>query len=113
MTNFILGSLLSWPIGVWVGRTMTRYQGGTPIVPYQRFVHDFINLDPSKHARSTFRMYWLVTCAAGGILFASFTMDEKLKVNRWYNRFDLKPYPAMVPKEDLDITERTIMEAHY
>lgn len=47
------------------------------------------------------------------MIFASFTMDEKLKVNRWYNRFDLKPYPAMVPKEELDITEKTIMEAHY
>ena len=33
-------------------------------------------------------------------------------VNTWYNRPDLKPYPAMVPKESMDITERTALEAH-
>jgi len=76
-------------------------------------VHDFINLDPSKHARDKFRRYFWLTCAAGGFLFASWSMDGRLMVNTWYNRPDLKPFPAMVPKESMDITERTIYETHY
>ena len=110
----MIGGLLTWPLGVLVGRRMTRYQGGTPIVPYNRIVHNFINLDPTYYARSTFRFYWLLTCAAGGFMFASYTMNERQIINTWYNRPDLKPYPAMVPKEEgFDITEHSIKEAHY
>ena len=46
-------------------------------------------------------------------MFASYTVSEKLLQNRWYNRPDLKPYPAMVPKDGMDITERSIYENHY
>jgi len=31
----------------------------------------------------------------------------------WYARPDLKPFPAMVPKEELSITERTALASHY
>jgi hypothetical protein len=31
----------------------------------------------------------------------------------WYNRPEFRPYPAMVPKEDLDITQKTALEAHF
>jgi len=34
MTNFVIGGFLTWPLGVWVGRKMTRSWGGTPVVPY-------------------------------------------------------------------------------
>ena len=44
-TNFMIGGLLTWPIGVLVGRAMTKTSGGVPMVPYNRFIHDFINLD--------------------------------------------------------------------
>jgi hypothetical protein len=83
---------------------MTHYQGGTPIIPHQRYVHDFFNLDPGYHTRKIFRRYWLGTCVAGGIFFTFITVDEKQVRDLWYNRPELKPYPAMVPKDDLDIT---------
>jgi DUF4097 and DUF4098 domain-containing protein YvlB len=34
-------------------------------------------------------------------------------MNTWYNRPDLKPYPAMVPKVEESITEKTAKAAHY
>lgn len=113
LVNFLIGGTLTWPLGVYVGRRMTRYQGGTPIVPYNRIVWDYVNLDPTKHARSTFRFYWMLTCAAGGFLFATFTVSDKFLINKWYNRPDLKPFPAMVAKDDMDVTEKTIYEHHY
>lgn len=36
-----------------------------------------------------------------------------MKKDAWYSRPDLKPFPAMVPKETMDITERTLYETHY
>lgn len=36
-----------------------------------------------------------------------------MKKDEWYSRPDLRPFPAMVPKEYLDITERSAYEAHY
>ena len=54
----------------------------------------------------------MMTCAVGGFIFAYYTTDQRQMVNQWYNRPDLKPYPAMVPRECMDVTERTILEAH-
>ena len=92
---------------------MTTYQGGVPAIPYQRWVHDFFNLDPTKHTRSVFRFYWFATMIAGGIAFTYLTVDQRQVRNLWYNRPDLKPFPAMVAKDDLDITEQTALEAHF
>ncbi len=33
--------------------------------------------------------------------------------DEWYTRPDLKAFKAMVPKEQLDVTERAAYEAHY
>lgn len=113
LTNAALGFILTWPLGVIIGRRMTRFQGGVPIVPYQRFVHDFPNLDPGRLPRNMFRWYFFLTCTIGGLAFAVYTTDTRQMVNRWYNRTDLKPYPAMVPGNDeLDITEKTARAAH-
>ena len=49
----------------------------------------------------------------GGFLFAKMTVKDNYMVDAWYQRPDLKPFPAMVPKEELDITERTMLESHY
>lgn len=40
-------------------------------------------------------------------------MHQNHRRDAWYQRPDLKPYPAMVPKEELDVTERTMLESHY
>ena len=49
----------------------------------------------------------------GGYLFAYFTTSTNQIRNAWYNRPDLKPFPAMVAKEGVDITEETAKEMHY
>jgi hypothetical protein len=82
------------------GRRMKHYQGGVPVVPYQRFVHDFPNLDPSRHARQTFRRWAGLFSVAAGYMFARFTVNPQQLLNPWYNRPDLKPYPAMVHYEE-------------
>ena len=109
----IIGSILTAPLGVWLGRRVQRYQGGVPIVPYQRFVYDFPNVDPGYLSRKKFRRTFFTTCIAGGILFAYATVSTKQKNDPWYSRPDFRPFPAMVPKEELDITQRTALEAHY
>jgi predicted nucleic acid-binding protein len=45
-TNFVIGCVLTSPFAIWVGRRSKHYQGGVPIVPQQRWIHDFINVDP-------------------------------------------------------------------
>ena len=48
-----------------------------------------------------------------GLVFAFATVDNRQRVNQWYNRPDLKPFPAMVATDRMDVTERTMLEAHY
>lgn len=73
--NFLIGATLTWPLGVWVGRRARHYQGGVPIVPYNRYVHDFPNLEPTRMAKRAFRKYHFLMCAIGGTLFAYMTVD--------------------------------------
>lgn len=53
-----------------------------------------------------------MTCLTGGIMFAFYTTDTRQIKNTWYNRPELKPFPAMVPFDHMDVTQRTSMEAH-
>lgn len=70
LVNGLIGSVLTAPLAVWVGRRAQYGQGGVPTVPMQRWVHDFPNVDPGFHPRRTFRWWFLGTCMFGGILFA-------------------------------------------
>jgi hypothetical protein len=60
-----------------IGRRMTRYQGGTPIVPYNRITYDFPNVDPTHASRRAFRYYWVLSCAFGGFMFATYMTDDR------------------------------------
>lgn len=113
LTNAVIGGLLTAPFAVWIARRAQHYQGGVPIVPYHRWNHDFPNVDPGHLTRKKFRLYFFGTCILGGVLFANATLHGNQKRDAWYSRPDLKPFPAMVPKGSLDITERTALEAHY
>jgi hypothetical protein len=113
LVNFGIGYMLTWPLAVWVGRWAKSYQGGVPVVPYQRFVHDFPNVEPAALARKTFRWWFIGTCVAGGLLFANYTVSKDQQCDSWYTRPDLKPFPAMVPFEELDVTQKTALQAHY
>jgi hypothetical protein len=113
MVNAMIGGVLTAPFAVWVGRRAQRYQGGVPIVPQQRWVHDFPNVDPGHQTKRTFRWWFLGSCILGGIAFAYATTSTNQKSDPWYQRPDYRPYPAMVPKEDMDVTQRTALESHY
>lgn len=82
-------------------------------MPTQKWLYDFPNLEPSHLSKNTFLKWFYGTCVVGGVLFAYLTVNELQTKNPWYSRPDLKPFPAMVPKEELDVTQRTALEAHY
>ena len=111
--NFLIGFMLTWPLGVVVGRWVKSTSMGTPLVPLNRFKHDFINLDPSVHARKLFRRSFFATCCVGGIAFAYSTINTNFLRDDWYSRPDLRPFPAMVPRDHLDPSERLVFESHY
>jgi len=113
VVNFGIGAFLSWPLAVWVGRQAQKSQGGLPKYPVQRFVHDFIDLDPSALARKKFRRSFMLTAFTVGVIFAYATTDGRQQRDSWYSRPDLKPFKAMVAQEEMDVTERTAYEAHY
>ena len=92
---------------------MQRFQGGVPQVPYPKYAYDFVNLDPGHFTRKQFRYYFIGICFVGGYLFASWSVDTNVMKDPWFTRPDLKPFPAMVPKEELDVTEKSMLEAHY
>jgi len=77
ITHWILGSFLAWPLAVAVGRRQKYYQGGVPIVPYQRFIHDFPKLDPGREARLRFRNWSLIFCVTVGFIFARKTVHNE------------------------------------
>ena len=113
-THWMIGGILAWPLACIVGRRMKVYQGGVPVVPYQRFIHDFPNLEPGKAARNTFRWWSLLTSVALGFAFARVTVNQEQLLNPWYTRPDLKPFAAMVVNPDQDnVTEHTMKLNHY
>jgi hypothetical protein len=87
-------------------------QGGVPVVPYQRFIHDFPNLEPANKSRKLFRRWSLLSAMAMGFIFARYTVNQEQLLNPWYTRPDLKPFAAMV-KNEADVTELTMKNNHY
>lgn len=86
---------------------------GVPSVPYNNAVHDFINLDPTYHARRLFKRNFFKWGSIGGLLYAFYFTNPFLIRNEWYTRPDLKPFPAMVPQESLSESDKIIMETYY
>ena len=114
-TNWLIGGLLFWPLGVMVGRRMKRTQFGVPLpATNTRMIDSFINVEPSRVARETFGFWSVLTCIAGGYLFARQTVDpNEINSNQWYTRPDLKPYPAMVKQDEDDVTRLSLERALY
>lgn len=99
IVNFFFGAALGWPIAVLIGRRAMVYQGGVAVIPQQRWVHDWPNVNPTRTTWRFFRRYSLLTCCITGTLFARYFTDDSALKNQWYSRPDLKPKAAMV-KED-------------
>ena len=55
----MIGAILTWPLGVYIGERAKNTQGGVPIVPSQRLIHDFPNLEPGN-SYSTKLLYSLL-----------------------------------------------------
>jgi hypothetical protein len=105
---------MTWPVAVLLARRSKVSQGGVPVVPYNQFVHDFINVEPGAYARKRFNRTFYGTIFLGGFLFAMATVDHRILEDAWFARPDLKPFPAMVPgAREMDITERTMWDAHH
>ena len=111
--NWLFGTALAWPVAVVVGRRMKHTAGGVPAFPIQRFVDDFPNLEPGRHARKTFFFWSTLTCVGLGYVFAKTVCDWRPATNQWSNRPDLKPHAAMVPDEFTgkdSVTYKTMMQ---
>jgi len=68
--NWIMGFCFFWPVACMIGRRSLRYQGGAPIVPYQRFIHDFPNLEPAFNSQRTFKCWAYGSSLVAGYIFA-------------------------------------------
>lgn len=55
--------------------------------------------DVTKYTRRNFRRYAFVSCCFTGALVAGYMADASKLKNKFYNRPDFKPKPAMV-KDD-------------
>ncbi len=111
--NWAIGSMLTWPFAAWVGRKMKTSKGGVPIVPLNRWVHDFPHPEPGRTSRLTFRYYSFAACAFAGYIFARQVTDSFVRTsNQWYNRPDLKPFAAMVDRPT-DVSTSSMLEAQY
>lgn len=114
MTNWAIGSMITWPVAAMIGRSFKQGKSGVPIVPLNRWVHDFPKNDPGRVARLTFRYYSVGAALVLGYCFASYMTDPTVRSqNTWYNRPDLKPFPAMVKQPEDDVTRRSMMESQY
>ncbi len=114
--HWALGSALFWPVAVLIGRRMKRFKGGVPVVPQQRFNEDWPNVQPATLARRTFYYWGFGSSIAFGYVFAKYMVNQDAQRNMWYNRPDLKPYPAMVKDErekTRDITQETMKTSLY
>ena len=94
--HWAIGGAIFWPVAVLIGRRMKRGRGGVPAVPVQRFVEDWPNVEPARHARRVFAWYSVGSCVVFGYCFAKFCCNPQVMQNEWYNRPDLKPFAAMV-----------------
>jgi len=112
--NWFFGFALAWPLAVLIARLATRFQTGVPIVPYQRYIHDFPNTDPVNASKKTFRFWALLSSTVAGFVFAKMNTDVRVLYNPWYNRPDLKPYPAMVEMDEETKSKMHMVKmAHY
>ena len=77
MWYWMAGGMLFWPVACMIGKRAKRYQTGVPVVPQQRFIHDFPNVDPTTRARTAFRFNSFWSAALFGFCFAQYMSDNR------------------------------------
>jgi len=68
--NWVVASFAVWPVAAAIGRRWKVTRGGVPVVPLNRHVHDFPNIDPGRVARLNFRFYSVIPAIALGYVIA-------------------------------------------
>ena len=95
--TWVVGSIATWPIAVYIGKMYQKTWTGVPLVPMQWYKHDFINVQPGAFARRQFRLFSFGSSALMGFLLAyTFVDRDGWRSDKWKNRPDMRPYPAMV-----------------
>lgn len=113
MTNWTICSFIAWPFAAMLGRAMKTTKTGVPIVPINRWIHDFPNIEPGRIARITFRYYSIGASIILGWCAARYITDMNRKSqNAWYSRPDLKPFAAMVERP-ADLAHKTMVHDQY
>jgi len=112
---FLGGCFIAWPAAMFIGRSAQTSRGGVPIVPTQRWIHNWPNVHPM---RSTWRMYrrWVAyTLIVGGTLVAQSWHTRSYMRNDFYSRPDLKPKAAMVNSQNTydEIAYQQVLEQNY
>ena len=113
---FLIGAGLTWPLAAMIGKRATHYQGGVAVVPYQRIIHDWPNMNPTRTTWKFFRRYAFFTCFIGGNILARKMSNDNILRNKWYTRPDLKPKAAMVKDTDIfydDVAYKQLIDQNY
>lgn len=89
--NFLVGALLSYPLGILVGRKFRSSNGGVPALASPMMNPNFISGDPLKKIKNNFYFGLIMTCALGGAIFAYSVKGMRRVYDSNFNRPDLKP----------------------
>lgn len=113
--NFLIGATIAYPFAIFMGNRAQRYQGGVPVVPIQRFVDDWPNVQASRTTWKFFKRYAFGTSFVIGTIYAQYKTDDSILNDNWYTRPDFKQKAAMV-KESFDYDDNVyqqLLEKNY
>ena len=89
--NFLLGAILTYPLGLLVGRKFRSSNSGAPAIANPMMNPYFHSGDPLKKIRYNFYFGLIATCALGGAVFAYAVKGTRKVYDSNFNRPDLKP----------------------
>ena len=95
-TNYMIGTLLSWPLAVFVGRSYRRGTSGVPRVKQGRHNQMFFNLHPQFRSTRQFWIGFMLASVPVSWIYACMHTSSDYRSNEWYTRPDLKPKKVMV-----------------
>ena len=99
-TNYMIATLLSWPISVGAGRMYRRGTSGVPRVKQGRHNQMFFNLKPTFRSTRQFWIGFLMFSVPFSYTFACYNTESNYRSNQWYTRPDLKPKKVLVEETE-------------
>ena len=89
--NFLIGAILTYPLGLLVGRKFRSSNSGAPAIAAPMMNPYFHSGDPLKKIRYNFYFGLITTCVLGGAVFAYAVKGTRRVYDSNFNRPDLKP----------------------